>query len=62
MQKYYFYLIKLILEKQITSKSDAYYYMRKKLKLSKKASILILDALLENQLLNYNFKTQLFMQ
>ena len=61
MQKHYLKLVKLILEKEIISRTDAYDYLINKQNLTKEDSICILDALIENPLLNYNYKLNIFM-
>lgn len=61
MQKYYIILIKMILNRQLSSILDVYNYIKNNINLTKEASIYIIDALIDNQLLNYNFESQKFM-
>ena len=62
MQKIYLLTLDLILGKQISSKRELFDFLLDKSKLTKKASITIIDALLENSfLINNNTYQWVFM-
>lgn len=60
MQKYYLNAINFILKFKTTSDVQVYQFLCTDCGLSKKASIKILDALIDNPLFNFNFETHCF--
>ncbi len=61
MQEYYMLSLIKILKCQSISKTEIYDFMLHNLHLKKEATIILIDALLDNPLLNFNYFLDLFM-